>query len=123
MASSFMRGQSALLTTLMNPSMAGDQSISKYEVTKQLRFSSEKSNSKESKKVSISGMSVYKVSKMGKRQQRRIAISADNGSLLISSDKLGKGLLKVNGIHVKQIPISSIDRIDRGQITKKFLNK
>jgi hypothetical protein len=107
----------------MNPSMAGDQSISKYEVTKQLRFSSEKSNSKESKKVSISGMSVYKVSKMGKRQQRRIAISADNGSLLISSDKLGKGLLKVNGIHVKQIPISSIDRIDRGQITKKFLNK
>lgn len=125
MASSVMRGQPALLTTLMEPSMAGDQSIINYDVTKQLRFSSEKSNSsKQSKsKVTQHGMSVFKVSKMGKRQQRQIAISADNRYLLISSDKFAKGKLKVNGIHVKQIPISSIDRIDRGQITKKFLNK
>lgn len=108
----------------MDPSMAGDQSMIKYEVTKQLRFSSEKSNSKKNKsKGSLLGMSVYKVSKMGKRQQRQIAISDDNRFLLISSDKLGKGLLKVNGINVKHIPISSIDRIDRGQITKKFFNK
>jgi hypothetical protein len=109
----------------MEPSMAGDQSIIKYDVTKQLRFSSEKTNSsKQSKsKVTQHGMSVFKVSKMGKRQPRQVAISADNRYLLISSDKFGKGKLKVNGIHVNQIPISSIDRIDRGQITKKFQNK
>lgn len=124
MASSVLTGQSSLHTSLMEPRKIAELSLFKYEVTKQLRFFTNDGNiANKGSSTMGRGITVYKISQTGKRQLRHIAISDDNRFLLISSDKSGKGIIKVNGIHAKKIAISSIDRIERGQTTKKFLNK
>ena len=67
--------------------------------------------------------------KNGKRQARRVAVSNDGRVLLISSEKLMRNLLRKRsklseqGESFKKIEISSIDRIVRGQVTRKFLTK
>ena len=66
----------------------------------------------------------------GKRQSRRVAITSDGRSLLISLERDGmRSLLKKRSVlressdSFKKIEISSIDRIVRGQLTRKFLTK
>jgi len=75
------------------------------------------------------GMEVYKISKNGKLQARRLAISPDNRCLLITTNRVKsfKGLFKVatgNGhdpTSTKFIDLSRIDRIIKGQLSKRFL--
>lgn len=72
------------------------------------------------------GMDVYKVSKTGKRQARSIAISSDNRAILISTNAVKNMFRRTKPIidsGARRLEISSIDRIVRGQVTNKFLNK
>jgi len=133
MASSVLRGQTALCTLQPVPhSESVEESMSTYSLPVQLKIAESNGRKKGTASGFLgNGMDVYKVSKAGKRQLRRVAISADNRKLLISSNSSIVGRFKkknaietVNGNdNFRKIEISSLDQIIRGQITDKFVNK
>lgn len=130
------RGQAALLTLPPAVRQLGngeheEENMSTYNVPVQLKLSSDNFTKKKGTALGVlgNGMEVYKVSKTGKRQKRRVAISSDKRKLLISSNVGVMGIFKKkNGVEAingndffRKIDISSIDRITRGQTTDKFI--
>ncbi|KAG7367438.1 phosphatidylinositol-specific phospholipase C, X domain containing protein [Nitzschia inconspicua] len=126
MASSVLCGQSALvgLPTISNKK---EREVSLMDVTipSQLKVA----DRKQLKDVDSSGISVFKVSKYGKLQPRRLAFSSDNRCMYITTNRVKgiRGLFKAatsNGIDpvsTKVIDISRIDRITKGKLSKRLL--
>jgi len=133
MASSALGGQTALCTLPPAPyankaSWSKGESIDTFSPPVQLQIGENVTGKRgTSAGVLGNGLDVYKVAKTGKRQQRRIGISKDNSCILISTDRGGRFLKKSSkaslDTQARRIEICSIDRLVKGQVTKKFLNK
>ncbi|VEU35094.1 unnamed protein product [Pseudo-nitzschia multistriata] len=84
---------------------------------------------KKLKSDSRTGIEVFKISKNGKLQARRLGISPDNRCLLVTTNRVNsfKSFLKVatGNTHdpssTKVIDVSRIDRLIKGQLSKRFL--
>mmetsp|Transcript_22154 Transcript_22154/g.52677 ORF Transcript_22154/g.52677 Transcript_22154/m.52677 type:complete len:1596 (+) Transcript_22154:305-5092(+) len=127
MASNVLCGQAGLRDLPSVENADGDNSIRNLadaEIHPFLR-----ADRKQLKTDANAGIEVYKISKNGKLQARRLAVSPNNRCLLITTNRVRslKGLFRAatgnnhDPISTKVIDVSRIDHIVKGQLTNRFL--
>lgn len=113
-------GQAAL-RPLPSPSTS-KRTVSSYATPSKLKVV-ERRTMKDS---ATAGIDILKVTKYGKLQPRRIALSADNRSIYVTTNRIKSFRGLMNRSQGKEatargIDVSMIDRIHRGQQTKRFI--